>query len=397
MSRGRHFAGENEPAVKRSIADLSATALEELGKEMIKQKALDVARQVAIYLAGHQAIINGKISQDSALAEIAVQPVGKTGYTCMYEKETALMRFHNNPELIDFDMHNWREKLPSWWKIFEPSLNGSIVGGYYDWEDADGSIRRKFMYMVPVEGTQYMVAATTYIDEFLEPSREIRTKIASLEQEVEERAREMAVLEERNRLARDLHDAVSQTLFSASLIAEVLPRLWERDQDEGRRRLEEVRQLSRSALAEMRTLLFELRPAALAEAELGDLLRQLADTITGRGRLPVTVEISSRTTLPSEVKVAFYRIAQEALNNVAKHSGATEAKVNLDCQMDKAILTVSDNGRGFDKASLPADSLGIGIMRERAEAVGAGLEIESKAERGTVVKVTWMKKPGEEV
>ena len=316
MSRGRHFAGENEPAVKRSIADLSATALEELGKEMIKQKALDVARQVAIYLAGHQAIINGKISQDSALAEIAVQPVGKTGYTCMYEKETAVMRFHDNSELVDFDMHNWREKLPSWWKIFEPSLNGSIVGGYYDWEDADGSIRRKFMYMVPVEGTQYMVAATTYIDEFLEPSREIRTKIASLEQEVEERAREMAVLEERNRLARDLHDAVSQTLFSASLIAEVLPRLWERDQDEGRRRLEEVRQLSRSALAEMRTLLFELRPAALAEAELGDLLRQLADTITGRGRLPVTVEISSRTTLPSEVKVAFYRIAQEALNNV---------------------------------------------------------------------------------
>ncbi len=224
-----------------------------------------------------------------------------------------------------------------------------------------------------------------------------RTEQKQAQERLAEELKERTAASERNRLARDLHDAVSQTLFSACLIAEVLPRLWERDQDEGRRRLEEVRQLSRSALAEMRTLLFELRPAALAEAELGDLLRQLADTITGRGRLPVTVEISSRTTLPSEVKVAFYRIAQEALNNVAKHSGATEAKVNLDCQMDKAILTVSDNGRGFDKASLPADSLGIGIMRERAEAVGAGLEIESKAERGTVVKVTWMKKPGEEV
>jgi len=224
-----------------------------------------------------------------------------------------------------------------------------------------------------------------------------RTEQKQAQERLAEELKERTAASERNRLARDLHDAVSQTLFSACLIAEVLPRLWERDQDEGRRRLEEVRQLSRSALAEMRTLLFELRPAALAEAELGDLLRQLADTITGRGRLPVTVEISSRTTLPSEVKVAFYRIAQEALNNVAKHSGATEAKVNLDCQMDKAILTVSDNGRGFDKASLPADSLGIGIMRERAEAVRAGLEIESKAERGTVVKVTWMKKPGEEV
>jgi len=224
-----------------------------------------------------------------------------------------------------------------------------------------------------------------------------RTEQKQAQERLAEELKERTAASERNRLARDLHDAVSQTLFSASLIAEVLPRLWERDQDEGRRRLEEVRQLSRSALAEMRTLLFELRPAALIEAEMSDLLRQLADTITGRGRLPMTVEISGKAVLPPEVKVAFYRITQEALNNVAKHSGATEAKVNLDCQPDKAILTVSDNGRGFDKASLPADSLGIGIMRERAEAVGAGLEIESKAEHGTVVKVTWMKKPGEEV
>jgi len=224
-----------------------------------------------------------------------------------------------------------------------------------------------------------------------------RTEQKQAQERLAEELKERAAASERSRLARDLHDAVSQTLFSASLIAEVLPRLWERDQDEGRRRLEEVRQLSRSALAEMRTLLFELRPAALTEAEMSDLLRQLADTITGRGRLPVAVEISGKAVLPPEVKVAFYRITQEALNNVAKHSGATEAKVNLNCQPDKAILTVSDNGRGFDKASLPADSLGIGIMRERAEAVGAGLEIESKAEHGTVVKVTWMKKTGEEV
>ena len=224
-----------------------------------------------------------------------------------------------------------------------------------------------------------------------------RTEQKRAQERLAEEMSERVAASERNRLARDLHDAVSQTLFSASLIAEVLPRLWERDQDEGRRRLEEVRQLSRSALAEMRTLLFELRPAALTEAEMSDLLRQLADTITGRGRLPVTVAISGKTILPREVKVAFYRIAQEALNNVVKHSGATEAEVSLDCQPDKAILTVSDNGRGFDKAALPADSLGIGIMRERAEAVGAGLEIESKAEHGTVVKVTWMKKTGEEV
>ena len=103
-----------------------------------------------------------------------------------------------------------------------------------------------------------------------------------------EQAQELATVQERQRLARDLHDAVSQTLFSASLIAEVLPRLWERNPDEGRKRLEEIRQLTRGALAEMRTLLLELSPAALVDADLGDLLRQLAESITGRARIPVS-------------------------------------------------------------------------------------------------------------
>ncbi|MDD5701711.1 MAG: histidine kinase, partial [Dehalococcoidales bacterium] len=106
-----------------------------------------------------------------------------------------------------------------------------------------------------------------------------------------EQAEELATLKERQRLARDLHDAVSQTLFSASLISEVLPRLWERNPDEGKRRLEEIRMLTRGALAEMRTLLLELRPAALADANLGDLLRLLGDSVTGRARIPVTVSI----------------------------------------------------------------------------------------------------------
>ena len=156
---------------------------------MVKQKALDVSKQVEIHLAAHPNIRTEEMSTDLTLPKIAVPPVGKTGYTCLYEKETAVMRFHDNPDLIDFDMHNWKGKLPTWWKIFEPSLNGSIIGGYYDWEDADGSIRKKFMYMVPVEGTRYMVAATTYIDEFLKPSKEIQRKIISLERRVEERTR----------------------------------------------------------------------------------------------------------------------------------------------------------------------------------------------------------------
>jgi len=146
-----------------------------------------------------------------------------------------------------------------------------------------------------------------------------------------EQAQELAAVKERQRLARDLHDAVTQTLFSASLIAEVLPRLWERHPEEGRRRLEELRQLTRGALAEMRALLLELRPAALTETGLGDLLRQLAEAITGRARVPITVTVEGQRPLPPDVQVAFYRIAQEALNNVAKHASASQVTVSLRC------------------------------------------------------------------
>jgi len=204
-----------------------------------------------------------------------------------------------------------------------------------------------------------------------------------------EQAEQAAAAAERSRLARDLHDAVTQTLFSASLIAEVLPRIWERNPEEGRRRLEELRELTRGALAEMRTLLLELRPSALAEARLGELLRQLAESIIGQARVPVAVKVEGEHPLPPEVKVALYRIAQEALNNVAKHAGASQASVSLRCGPKRAELCIGDNGRGFDVSEVPLESLGLGIMRERAEAVGAVLRVESEIGRGTDVVVQW--------
>ncbi len=203
-------------------------------------------------------------------------------------------------------------------------------------------------------------------------------------------------MQERQRLARDLHDAVSQTLFSASLIAEVLPRLWERNPDEGRKRLEEIRQLTRGALAEMRTLLLELRPAALVDADLGDLLRQLAESITGRARIPVTVEVEGHCPPSAELKVALYRIAQEALNNVAKHSEATQATVSLHCQSDKIELIIRDNGKGFDVNTRSPSSLGLGIMQERAKGIDATVNITSQPGQGTTITVLWNNNQGEE-
>jgi PAS domain S-box-containing protein len=200
---------------------------------------------------------------------------------------------------------------------------------------------------------------------------------------------EVAVAAERSRLARDLHDAVTQTLFSASLIADVLPKIWEVNPEEGWQRLEELRELTRGALAEMRTLLLELRPAALADAELKELLQQLAESVTGRARVPVSLEVTGDCHPDEEVKVALYRIAQEALNNVAKHAGASQAQVCLHCGPDWIDLCITDDGRGFDVSTIPPDHLGVGIMRERAEAIGAELTIESEPGRGTEVMVSW--------
>jgi signal transduction histidine kinase/ligand-binding sensor domain-containing protein len=234
--------------------------------------------------------------------------------------------------------------------------------------------------------------------------RNIEARSRALERQVEEeidrrmqveetlRRSEMekAVAAERSRLARELHDAVTQTLFSASLVAEALPASWERDREEGRRLLQELRQSSRGALAEMRTLLLELRPAALVEADLGDLMRQLAEAATGREGLPVRVAVEGKPELPSDVHVALYRIAQEALNNVVKHARASQAMVRLRGLSPASVeLHISDDGRGFDPANVPPDHLGLGIMRERAEAIGAALEIDSQPGHGTRVTVVW--------
>ncbi len=202
-------------------------------------------------------------------------------------------------------------------------------------------------------------------------------------------AHELAASRERQRLARDLHDAVSQTLFSVSLIAEVLPRIYERDAEQGKARLEELRQLTRGALAEMRTLLLELRPASLAEANLADLLKQLAEAVTGRARIPVDLRIEGAGELPTDVRIALYRISQEALNNVAKHSGAKRATLSLAFEGQGIRLLVQDDGTGFDPATAGAGQLGLGIMRERAESVGATLKIDSKPGQGTSVHITW--------
>ena len=209
---------------------------------------------------------------------------------------------------------------------------------------------------------------------------------------LQEREKEAVAAEERSRLARDLHDAVTQTIYSATLIAEVLPKVWERNPAEGQRNLIKLRQLVRGALGEMRTLLFELQPASLEAADLSILLHHLGDALTGRTRIPVTYQLAGDKSPPTATKIALYRIAQEALNNIAKHSEATQVLVDLESDSNQVKLSIRDNGHGFDQNKVAEDKLGIHIMTERADAINARLDLTSSPGKGTQVSIIW---PGE--
>jgi PAS domain S-box-containing protein len=213
--------------------------------------------------------------------------------------------------------------------------------------------------------------------------------IAMINAELYQHAQDLAVLEERQHLARNLHDAINQSLFSAGLIAEVLPRLWDRDQTEARRSLEDLRRLTRGAQAEMRALLAELRPSTLTDSNLSDLLYLLGNALTGRSNIPVNITTTGEFILPAEVQVALYRVCQEALNNIAKHAKASQVDIDLKQAGALFELHIRDDGQGFElKQPLPGH-FGLSMMRERAEGVGAHLSIKSQPGHGTDLMLSW--------
>jgi len=169
-----------------SLTELSKISLEEsknsldkLGEQIIKEKALDVASQIEIFIKSHPRMKKDDLVKDPWLKEIAVQKVGETGYTAVHD-DRGINYFHSNPQIVGTDLHDLADKLPAFWKILEASLKGP-ASGTYDWKDADGKIRPKYMYLAPVKGTDFIVASTTYIEEFSKPSRAIEVKMKQIE------------------------------------------------------------------------------------------------------------------------------------------------------------------------------------------------------------------------
>ena len=203
-----------------------------------------------------------------------------------------------------------------------------------------------------------------------------------------QQAQKLAALEERQRLARDLHDAVSQTLFSASFIADSLPHLIKNDPQEAENSIDRLSRLTKGALMEMRMLLMELRPHSLEEADLEVLIQHLANALPARTEADVSlVSEGEHCLLPGNVKLGLYRIMQEALNNVARHAHATRVVVALRSSSNFLELEVLDDGRGFVPSQIDASHMGLRIMRERADGIHAAVEVASTPGQGTRVLI----------
>lgn len=236
------------------------------------------------------------------------------------------------------------------------------------------------------------------IESFNQLTREQTAMTRGLEDRVADRVAEVAdmtvrstKLEERARLSADLHDAIAQTLASASLHANALPAQLRDVAGANVEAAERVARLNRHALNEIRLLLTELRDES-EQFSFTQKLNGLMNNFSQLHGLTIACDLADTGPLPPEVFAIFYRVAQECLNNVVKHSGVRDVELSFDSVGDRAMLMVSDQGRGFDTSSVDRrERLGLSIMRDRAQTIGATLEIESAPGQGCRVTMIWIR------
>jgi signal transduction histidine kinase len=200
-------------------------------------------------------------------------------------------------------------------------------------------------------------------------------------------SRDLAALEERQRLARELHDSVSQALYGIALGARTARTMLDRDPEQAAEPLEYVITQAQAGLTEMRALIFELRPETLAADGLVNALGKNADALRVRHGISVRAELGTEPDIPLALKQTLHRIAQEALHNIVKHAGAKHASISLRCSDHQIELEIRDDGRGFDPANSFPGHLGLRTMRERVMRLGGSLEIESAPREGTHLHV----------
>jgi signal transduction histidine kinase len=271
-------------------------------------------------------------------------------------------------------------RFRGWWPSAHPSMGsflgvpivsrGEIVGAFYltDKEDAD---------------------AFSDADQALIETFAAHAGLAIENARLHERSRELNIVEERNRLARELHDAVTQKLFGVVLAAESGAALLDQDVAGAGEQIELVRELAREAMEELRSVIVHLRPPAVEAEGLAVALAKHVDVLRRAQRREIALDVAGDAPVAARVEVEAFRIAQEALHNALRHSDAEHIEIVLRCEADGLTLTVTDDGSGFDAgdAEVRSRRLGLTTMAERARAAGGALAIESRHEAGTTIRL----------
>ena len=289
-------------------------------------------------------------------------------------------------------------RFRGWWPAAHPQMRsflgvpivarGRVIGAFY---------------LTEKQGADVFDAGDQQVIEMLAAHAAIAIENARLY----ERSRELSILEERNRLARELHDSVTQKLFGVVLAAEAAATLLDRDRDrdgdrgrerdgagggggaQAREQIARLQELAQGAMEELRSLIFELRPAAPATEGLATALRKHVEVLRRVHEQDIALRVAGRPRLAPRAEGEVFRIAQEAVHNALRHAAAEHIEVTLDARDGALALTVADDGAGFDAAApaLRARRLGLTSMEERARALGGTLAVESRPGAGTRVRL----------
>ncbi|HMK08869.1 MAG TPA: histidine kinase, partial [Anaerolineales bacterium] len=418
----RHFRQQLESLVLTRTAALSA-ANTRLNREMAERNALEQSIQLrAEWLAAYSKISQSVVRAEDlprALNGVAQVLPRFTGATAagifLDEGESGELRLaatsSGGPEgggqLSDAhvgDVDRWSRLVAGEVIVLDARADVSPWRGLVRTATIQTVILAPIIVGGAFAGALALAAESAIPEENVSPPAtvEIAADVAQLIEKARlmKEAEHLLAEEARSGLARDLHDSVTQVLFSASLVADILPQVWRRNPEEAERGLNEVRRLNRAALAEMRSLLLELRPAAILSTPLSELMSQLVEAATSRSELDFELYLEPMPPLPDEVHIGFYRIAQEAMNNVVKHSGATRVRLTLRAQppferhagtpwTGRVLLFVDDDGKGTSPQAPELQGRGLAIMHERAESLQADLLIRSVAGQGTTVRLRW--------
>jgi signal transduction histidine kinase len=219
--------------------------------------------------------------------------------------------------------------------------------------------------------------------------RGLEQKVAARTTEVLEQQRRLAVLEERGRVARDLHDSVSQSLYSVTLFSEAARRhLAAKDAGAAQQSLDQLIDASRQALKQMRLMVHELRPSELENRGLIGALKQRLDSVEKRAGIEFSIDSPTSFVVPEDLEQELYSLAQEALNNALRHSNSRSVRLRLQQHAEVVQLEVRDDGVGFDTSTFQSTGgMGIRGMEERASALGGRLSVDSSPGAGTLVRV----------